>query len=100
MRKFTKTKVGEYPNTRWMITDYFEANNQKELMEIYLAESNPMKRGNPPITGGPIIGYFIDEKDAQDYCNYRNRKLSKSLIVKPSYSPNPVIIKQGNWNNI
>lgn len=61
MREFIKTEVGEFPYTRWMITD----NHSGET-----------------ISGGPIVAYFISEKDAQDYCDYRNRNLSKQLDIK------------------
>ncbi len=60
MREFVKTQVGEFPHTRWKVCDYYTTKS---------------------VSGGPIVGYFIDEKDAQDYCDYRNRNLPKPLVI-------------------
>lgn len=41
------------------------------------------------ISGGPVIGYFYNKKDAEDFCFYKNNTLSK-----------PLIIEKGDFKNI
>lgn len=60
MREFIKTKVGEFPHTRWEVCDYYTTKS---------------------VSGGPIVAYFINEKDAQDYCDYKNRNLTRPLNI-------------------
>jgi len=76
MRIFKKEKAGEVPRIMWTVTDYYKADNYDELMEAYFMEHNPILRGTPPWTGGPVVAYFIEEKDADEYCEFKNKQIT------------------------
>lgn len=38
--------------------------------------------GHYPPSGGPIIGTFYQERDAQEYVDFKNKQLNKSFIKR------------------
>lgn len=77
MREFIKTQVGEFPNTRWEICNYYKSdeppqprNPNIENMTIVRSDGKNLAR----ISGGPIVCYFIDEKDADEYIWFKTHQ--------------------------
>lgn len=69
-RKFTEQ------NKLISICDYHEADNQNELMEAYLANTNIMTRGSAPASGGPIVAFFYKDEDADEYIKFKNEQIN------------------------
>jgi hypothetical protein len=84
MREFIKSEVGEFPYKRWAVTDYYISDEPPQVRDPNIEDMTIMRsdgKNFARISGGPVVAYFIKEKDAQDYCDYRNRNLSKPLVI-------------------
>jgi hypothetical protein len=53
MREFKKDKIGEFPHTKWQVIDHWKGET---------------------VSGGPIVAYFINEKDADEYIWFKTHQ--------------------------
>lgn len=75
MTEFRKYKEQGQAGFYFTIVEYWESDNHEEEMKDWKAKSDMMmRRGPAPITGGPVIGLFYREQDADEYLKFKNGK--------------------------
>ncbi len=73
-REFTKTKTGKYPKEVFMITDYYTSDSPKS--QTHNSDMTINLNYQASVSGGPIVGYFFDEKYADEYIKFKNEQIN------------------------
>ena len=86
MREFIKSEVGEFPHKMWAVTDCYISDEPPQVRDSNIEDMTIMRsdgRNFARMSGGPIVWYFIDEKDADEYIWFKTNQ--HNLEVKTHY---------------
>jgi len=78
MRKFTKFSMVDTTFYKFAVVHHYES-EEKEEIKIATDQPTMMSIGRKsfPISGGPVVAYFVEEKLADEYCEFKNKQLEK-----------------------